>query len=156
MSEVHRQTDTLGWSTEDVEMLSHMSPADLVDRLDGYLALRKSEEVRSLMHYLATLGEVTQDIYYRLPRPPPSARWITALPNRNGRFLKPFRYRRDSTPIMISEPTDDNRWGRTEEALTREAPGMPIFRDLTGDHPLYKSPIPGVKFNSFRLLGFAF
>ncbi|KAJ3540923.1 hypothetical protein NM208_g4840 [Fusarium decemcellulare] len=156
VGEVYRQTDALGWSTEDVKTLSQMSPAVLVDRLDGYLAMRKSEEVRSLMHYLATLGEATQDTYYRLPRPPPSARWITASPNRNEEFLRLLRYNPDGTPFMLPAQTDDYKWGQTEKALAREALGMKIFRYLTRQDSFLASPISGVKFDSFRRLGFAF
>ncbi|KAM0426097.1 hypothetical protein ACHAPT_008728 [Fusarium lateritium] len=154
--EVHRQKDTLGWSTGDVETLSHMSPADLLDRLSSYLVLRKSEEVRSLMHYLATLGKATQDTYYRLPRPPPSARWITASPNRNQQCMEFLRYSQDGTPIMRPVQSEDNKWGQTERSLARESPGMTIFRLLTSDNRFRASPIPGVKFDSFRRLGFAF
>ncbi|KAJ4243318.1 hypothetical protein NW762_014828 [Fusarium torreyae] len=155
-----RERDTLDWPNEDVDKLKDMNPADMIDRNQYPEALQKSEEVKSLMHYIATLGEVKQntDTYYRLPPPPPFVRWITAPPNRNERFYKFLRYRWDGTPLSFRYPTDDHFWGRTEEALRQEAPGMLIYRRL--NRPLTDtvgaSPIEGVKFGSFRQLGFAF
>lgn len=175
VSEVHRlaedKTDTIGWTNEDVEMLSHMDPVDLVDRPDG--PPNKAEEVKSAMHYLATLGDATKDIYYRLPRPPPSSasvRWITALPKRKELIWSLWGYRRngeihplrkgspvpeDSTPIKYPILNDCHQWGQTEEALERESSAMSSFRSLTIG-AANNSPIPGVKFDSFRPLGFAF
>ncbi|GKU00475.1 hypothetical protein FLAG1_00257 [Fusarium langsethiae] len=117
-----------------------------------------SEEVKSLMHHIATLGKTKQDTYYRFPPPPPFVRWITASPNRNERFNRFLRYGRDGTPVTFRYPTDDNFWGRTEQALRQEAPGMLIYRQLNKPWaPRFNTlPIEGVKFDSFRRLGFAF
>jgi hypothetical protein len=158
VGEVQRQSDTLDWPKEDIDKLKETNPAETVDLNQCPETLRNSQEVESLMYYIATLGEANQDMYCRLPRPPPFVRWITASPNRNERFLRFLRYRRDGTPLSIRWPTDDRSWGRTVEALEREAPGMLIYRQL--NRPLidgrHTSPIEGVKFHSFRPLGFAF
>ncbi|WAO97279.1 Hypothetical protein NCS54_01500100 [Fusarium falciforme] len=175
VGEVHRlarhKTDTVGWPAHDVEMLNHMDPADLVDRPDG--PPNKAEEVRAAMHYLATLGDASIDVYYRLPRPPSysgSTRWITALPKRKEIIWNVWGFRRngethplrngspvpeDSTPIKRPMLNDHYRWGQTEEALQRESSGMSNFRSLAIS-AANDSPIPGVKFDSFRPLGFAF
>ncbi|QPC79575.1 hypothetical protein HYE68_010327 [Fusarium pseudograminearum] len=158
VGEVQRQMDTLDWPEEDVDKLKGMSPADMIDQNHFDEARQKSEEVKSLMHYIATLDEAKQDTYYRLPPPPPFVRWTTASPSRNERFRKFIRYGKDGTPLSISFPTDDNLWGRTEECLNREAPGMFIYRELNSPwtDQISASPIRGVKFGSFRRLGFAF
>ncbi|KAM0553813.1 hypothetical protein ACHAPJ_007159 [Fusarium lateritium] len=161
-SQSQRERDTLDWPNEDVDKLKDMNPANMIDQNQYHEALQKSEEVKSLMYYIATLGEVKQDTdtytYYRLPPPPPFARWITASPNRNERFSKFLRYRRDGTPLSLRSPTDDHLWGRTEEALRQEASGMLIYRRLNRPptDTVGASPIEGVKFGSFRQLGFAF
>ncbi|KAI8721475.1 hypothetical protein NCS52_00595200 [Fusarium sp. LHS14.1] len=175
VGEVHRlahyKRDTMGWPIHDVEMLSHMDPADLVDRPDG--PPNKAEEVRSAMHYLATLGDATIDVYHRLPQPPSysaSTRWITALPKRKEVIWNVWGYRRNGethplrngspipeggTPIKRPMLNEHYQWGQTEEALRRESCGISIFRSLTIG-AANDSPIPGVKFDSFRPLGVAF
>jgi hypothetical protein len=158
VGEVQCQRDALGWPNEDVDKLKDMNPADMIDQVQYHEALQNSEEVKSLMYYIAALGEAKQDTYYRLPTPPPFVRWITASPNRNECFSKFLRYRRDGTPLSLRWLTDDNKWGRTEEALRQEAPGMLIYRRLNRPPTdiVGASPIEGVKFGSFRQLGFAF
>jgi hypothetical protein len=158
VGEVQGQRDTLDWPGKDVDKLKDINPADMIDQTQYHEALQNSEEVKSLMSYISTLGEVKQDTYYRLPPPPPFVRWITASPNRNERCFKLLRYRRDGTPLWLRWPTDDHNWGRTEEALRQEASGMLIYRRLNR-HPtdiVGASPIKGVKFGLFRQLGFAF
>ncbi|KIL91845.1 hypothetical protein FAVG1_04248 [Fusarium avenaceum] len=102
----------------------------------------------SLMCYIATLEEAKQDTYYRLPPPPPFVKWTTASPNRNERFSKFLRHRRDGTPLSLRCLTDDHKWGRTEEALRQEAPGILIYRRLNRPPTdiVGASPIEGVKF----------
>ncbi|KAG8669821.1 hypothetical protein FPOAC2_09162 [Fusarium poae] len=158
VGELQCQSDTLGWSDEDVNKLNAMKPADMIDQNHVPESLRKSEEVKSLMHYIDTIGEVKQDTYYKLPSPPPYKRWITASPNRNERFDRVFRYRRDGTPVTFRYPTDDNFWGRTEQALRQEAPAMMFYRQINKPWSprVGTSPIEGVKFDSFRRLGFDF
>ncbi|KAJ4177173.1 hypothetical protein NW767_015211 [Fusarium falciforme] len=159
------------WSKEDIDMLSQMNAADLVERPDSRIS--KAEEIRSAMDYLTMLGHAMKDGHYRLPRPPPpseSPRWITALPKRKDLVWTVWGYRRngqthrlkegspvpeDSTPVKRPLVNEGIRWGQTEEFLNRESSGMSNFRFLTigaGNN----SPIPGVKFDSFRRLGFAF
>ncbi|CAF3554100.1 hypothetical protein QX201_009495 [Fusarium graminearum] len=158
VGEVQYQSHTLDWPNEDVDKLKGMSPADMIDQNNFDEARQKSEEVKSLMQYIATLGEAKQDTYYQLPPPPPFVRWITASPNRNERFRKLIRHSKDGTPLCMRCPTDDKLWGRTEECLGQEAPGMLIYREL--NRPCIArpgaSPIEGVEFGSFRQLGFAF
>ncbi|CAJ0547943.1 Ff.00g046970.m01.CDS01 [Fusarium sp. VM40] len=158
VGEVQCQRNTLDWPNDNVDKLKDMNSADMIDRIQYHEALQNSEEVTSLMYYIATLGEAKQDVYYRLPPPPPFVRWITASPNRNERFSKFLRYRRDGTSLSLRCLTDDHKWGRTEEALRQEAPGMLIYRRLNRPptDTVGASPIEGVKFGSFRQLGFAF
>ncbi|SPJ85854.1 uncharacterized protein FTOL_11637 [Fusarium torulosum] len=146
-----------GLANEDVDKLKDMSPADMIDQVQYHEALQNSEEVKFLMYYIASLREYKHDTYYRLP-PPPFVRRITASPNRNERFSKFLQYRRDGTPLSLRCLTDDHKWGRTEEALRQEAPGMLIYRRLNRPPTdiFGASPIQGVKFGSFRQLGFAF
>ncbi|RSL52941.1 hypothetical protein CEP53_007921 [Fusarium sp. AF-6] len=157
------------WSKEDIDMLSQMSAADLVERPDSRIS--KAEEIRSAMHYLTVLGHATKDSHYRLPRPPPfseSHRWITALPKRKELAWTVWGYRRngqihplkegspvpeDSTPVKRPLVNEGTSWGQTKEFLNMESSGMSNFRFLTLSND---SPIPGVKFDSFRRLGFAF
>ncbi|KAF4968003.1 hypothetical protein FSARC_4564 [Fusarium sarcochroum] len=148
VGEMKRQKDNLGWSTKDVEEFSRKSPADLDAR---------REEVRSLIHYLATLAEARQDAYYRLPQPPPSARWITAQPNKGELYLKLSHPPRPDHRRILHQQPDHGRWGRTAESLSMEACGMPVFQDLTrGGGPSRNSPIIGVKYDLFRPFGLAF
>ncbi|KAM5348624.1 hypothetical protein ACJ41O_008448 [Fusarium nematophilum] len=166
------QGGLVGWSNEDVEMLGKMSPVDLVQ--DPRFPFDKAEEIRSAMQYLETLGNATKSLYYRLPRPPPTSatsRWITASPKRDEYILTVRGYRRNgefhwlpggtavvpegATPVKLNRFNDDHSWGQTEGALLRPACGMFTFRSLTYSGP-NNSPIPGVKFDSFRPLGFAF
>ncbi|PTD03762.1 hypothetical protein FCULG_00001681 [Fusarium culmorum] len=68
VGEVQYQSHTLDWPKEDVDKLKGMSPADMIDQNNFDEARQKSEEVKSLMQYIATLGEAKQDTYYQLPR----------------------------------------------------------------------------------------
>ncbi|EGU83479.1 hypothetical protein FOPG_09897 [Fusarium oxysporum f. sp. conglutinans race 2 54008] len=158
IGEMHRQKNSLHWPIEDVEKLSLMNPADFASEVEGNRAV-PSEEVSSLMDYLETLEGLRQYEHYRLRRPASCSGWITALPNCSPKFIKARHYRKDGTSFMRGEQTLDHRWGRTKENLELDAPGMSLFKFL--NKPRYRprggaSPIEGVKFNSFRPLGFAF
>ncbi|SCO84543.1 uncharacterized protein FRV6_08670 [Fusarium oxysporum] len=158
IGEMKGQKESLGWSTEDVEKLGRMEAADFADAVEGNPAMA-SEEVRSVMEYLETLGDLTQDTYYQLPSPPRFTRWITAPPNLSPQFAKITHHRKDGSTFTRVEKTEDYSWGRTKENLGYDAPGMSIFKGLSKPrhHPTGgASPIEGVKFNSFRPLGFAF
>ncbi|KAH6956812.1 hypothetical protein DER45DRAFT_631440 [Fusarium avenaceum] len=69
-----------------------------------------------------------------------------------------LRHRRDGTPLSLRCLTDDHKWGRTEEVLRQEAPGILIYRRLNRPPTdiVGASLIEGVKFGWFRQLGFAF
>ncbi|KAJ4022679.1 hypothetical protein NW752_000110 [Fusarium irregulare] len=159
------------WAKEDIDILSQMNAADLVERPDG--SISKAEEIRTAMDYLTSLGRAQYDNYYRLPRPPPfseSPGWITASPESSKVFRAVWGYRRngqihrlekgtaipeDSTPLRRPLLSENARWEQTEEFLSRESSGVSSWAVLTIG-PGNSSPIPGVKFDSFRRLGFAF
>ncbi|KAH7248577.1 uncharacterized protein BKA55DRAFT_569475 [Fusarium redolens] len=158
VGEIKSQKENLGWPTEDIEKLGRMEAADFADAVGGNPAMA-SEEVRSVMDYLKTLGDLIQDTYYQLPRPPRFARWTTAPPNLSPQFAKVTHHRKDGSTFTRVEKTEDYSWGRTKDSLGYDAPGMSIFKALNKPrhHPTGgASPIEGVKFNSFRPLGFAF
>ncbi|KAF4461173.1 hypothetical protein FALBO_12033 [Fusarium albosuccineum] len=166
-------TGTAGRSKQDAESLSKMGPLNLIENQNEEWTISRGEEVKSAMQYLKTLGDATKDMYYRLPRPPPaspSVRWETALPKlnerttvirgfrRDGRFHWlwecPYVLTKDEKPVYLPTDNDACRWGQTECSLKREAPGLERFRSVTAWS--HASPIPGVKFDSLRPLGFAF
>ncbi|KAM5355012.1 hypothetical protein ACJ41O_001658 [Fusarium nematophilum] len=165
------KADMIGWPSQDVETLSRMDAADLV-ALDKLSRPGIPEDVKSAIWYLETLGDMTKDTYYRLPRPPASTRWITAPPPEEEYFYALMGFRlngkfhwlhkgtvipEDATPVRGRKYKDPKRWGQTESALDWESPAMRMFRSLTFSNDIqFGSPIPGVKFDSFRPLGLAF
>ncbi|KAF4949825.1 hypothetical protein FGADI_8622 [Fusarium gaditjirri] len=158
VGELKRQKESLGWPTEDIEKLGLMEAADFADAVEGNQAMA-SEEVRSVMDYTETLADLPQDTYYKLPRPTQIRRWITEPPNLSPQFAKISHHRKDGSTFTRVEKTEEYSWGRTKENLGYEAPGMAIFKGLSKPrhHPTGgASPIEGVKFKSFRPLGFAF
>ncbi|KAF9768655.1 hypothetical protein IL306_014005 [Fusarium sp. DS 682] len=156
VGEMHRQVDCLDWPAEDIEGLKNMSPGDERHNLESPHPL-SPEEVRSVMGYLETLGEAKQDIYHRLPPPPPCERWTAALPVRGERCMEIAGHREDGSPIKRTKWTEDRLWGRTLVALEEDAPGISIFKRLTKPltHPVSASPLEGIKFDSFRPFGLA-
>ncbi|KAF5550128.1 hypothetical protein FPHYL_9450 [Fusarium phyllophilum] len=156
VGEMHHQIDCLEWPAQDIEGLKDMKPGDDRHNLGSPYPL-SPEEVRSVMGYLATLGEAKQDLFYRLPRPPRCERWTTALPIRGERYMEIAGHREDGSPIKRSKFTEDRLWGRTPVALDGDAPGMSIFECLTKhpSHPISASPLEGIKFDSFRPFGLA-
>lgn len=154
------KANMIDWTDEDIESLKRM---DLVDFFRIFRRNYSGEEMRTAMEYLTTLGEATNDVYYRLPRPPPATpatRWTTALPIPDDREI--YRLGLDPPRPVGDEPieipyNENHIWGRSGTALSYDSFGVEFFRDLTGatDGPR-ESPIPGVKFDSFRPLGFAF
>ncbi|KAF5227314.1 hypothetical protein FAUST_11863 [Fusarium austroamericanum] len=159
------------WTKEDIDTLNQMNAADLVERPGNPIS--KAEEIRTAMDYLTSLGRAQNDNYYRLPRPPPfseSPGWITASPESSKVLRALWGYRRngqmhrlekgtaipeDSTPLRRPILSENARWEQTEEFLSRESSGVSSWAFLTIG-PGNGSPIPGVKFDSFRRLGFAF
>ncbi|KAH7162171.1 hypothetical protein B0J13DRAFT_2712 [Dactylonectria estremocensis] len=169
------EAETVGWPDEDIHRLSKMDTVDVVTELPETL-LSREEEVKSMVQYIATRGDATKETFYRLPRAPSasaSPRWITASPKRthpprivrgfcrNGKFHplpKGSAIPEDGTPpFKWPDITDSSKWGQTESFLASTSQGIFTFRCLTaGDHLYSPTPIPGVKFESFRPLGFAF
>ncbi|KAF4337296.1 hypothetical protein FBEOM_8809 [Fusarium beomiforme] len=156
VGEMHHQAECLDWPADDIEGLKNMSPGDERHNLDIPYPL-SPEEVRSVMGYLETLGEVKQDAYYRLPPPPSCKRWATALPIRGEQYMEIAGHREDGSPIKRPKWTEDRLWGRTPVALDGDAPGLSIFKRLTKPppHPVSASPLEGIKFDSFRPFGLA-
>lgn len=160
------------WPDEDIDSFNKM---DLIDLFRFYRTNYQGEEIRSAMEYLTTLREATDDVYYRLPRPPaasPVTRWTTALPIPEDTtwvvrgYVKDREFHRlrpgspvpaGARPIKAPKYSEDHSWGKTETALKCDSFGVDFFRDLTsnGVGPR-ESPITGVRFDSFRPLGFAF
>ncbi|KAF4439479.1 hypothetical protein F53441_12586 [Fusarium austroafricanum] len=152
VGEVQHQANDLEWSIEDIEKLKSMSPTDFTNEVSPL-------QVRSFVDYLKTLGEATQDTYYRLPRPPSYSRWTTALPSRSKDYETSIHYDKKGIACRRVSNTDDSKWGRTSRALESMAPGIEVFRSLHKPRPHPRgrvSPIEGVKFNTYRQLGFAF
>jgi hypothetical protein len=157
-----------GWPEEDIDTLKQMDVVDLVERSDGMI---KAEEIRCAMEYLTTLGDTIQNNHYRLPTPAldlKSHRWITAERKpvkdsfilvghrHNGKFLvrgKGEPIPEGSEPVWHPLLRDDMKWYRAEPSLDRESCGISSWRSLSTSHD---SPVYGVKFDSFRRLGFAF
>ena len=157
-----------GWPEEDIDTLKQIDLVDLVERPDGVI---KAEEIMCAMEYLTTLGDAIQNDHYRLPTPSldlKSHRWITAeqKPVKDPFILVGHRYngkfiaRGKGEPIPEgSEPQwypflrDDMKWNRAEPSLQKESCGISSWRSLSTNHD---SPAYGVKFDSFRRLGFAF
>ncbi|KAJ4139827.1 hypothetical protein NW768_001172 [Fusarium equiseti] len=165
-----------GWSEEDINMLQHMNPADLVERPGSVI---KAEEIRSTMEYLKTLGDAIQNDHYRLPKPPLATkrhRWLTSEQKPDGSFIprvsslarpncnQPLSRRRAASKLtrgsgttsmapQVRVLTDDMRWYMVEPRLNTESSGMSVWRILSGSR---NSPLYGIKFDSFRRLGFAF
>ncbi|RBR23239.1 uncharacterized protein FIESC28_03981 [Fusarium coffeatum] len=158
-----------GWSEEDIDTLKQMDAADLVERPDNRVI--KAEEVGCAMDYLRTLRDAIQNDYYRLPMPPlvtKSNRWITAEQKaagfimtvveycQNGKFFKVQKGEpipEDSEPAKVPFPDEGMEWMKEEAPLNKVSCGMTIWRALSRDR---YSPVKGVKFDSFRRLGFAF
>ena len=158
-----KRLDKETWSKEDIDMLKQMNAADLVERPNSVV---KAEEIRSAIDYLITLGDTTRDNYYRLQIPPLAKkrdRWITAERKtfRNAApavRLEPLLQQRAELlagSMTVNDPvlSDDDRWGKVEPRLTCESAGVVSWRHLSSMHD---SPVYGVKFDSFRRLGFAF
>ncbi|KAF5625019.1 hypothetical protein F52700_9394 [Fusarium sp. NRRL 52700] len=158
VGEMHRHKDSLQWPIEDVEKLSLMNAADFATEVEGNQAMA-TEEVSSVMDYLETLQDLEQHEHYRLQRSVPCSGWITALPNCSPICTTVRHYRKDGTSFTRGEQTLNYKWRRTKEHLDQSASGVSLFDYLR--RPRFRprgcgSPIEGVKFNSFRPLGFAF
>ncbi|RFN43950.1 hypothetical protein FIE12Z_11815 [Fusarium flagelliforme] len=165
-----KRLDKESWSEEELDKLKQMNAADLLERPESVI---KAEEIRSAMDYLTTLVDTTQDSHYRLPIPPLATkrrRWITAE-RKSFRYdaslvrrldCKSLRQRRaefraDREPVSmaVNNPvlSDDDRWGSVEPRLYDQSFGVGTWRFLSNHR---RSPVYGVKFDSFRRLGFAF
>lgn len=173
--------DTIGWPDEDIDTLRKMDPVDLFYQPD--CLVHRGEEVKSAMHYLETRGSATKDVFYRLPRPPPSSastRWITGRPKPKVRTLVLGGYRLDNkfhylrlgsppsaipvggVPVRLPTRQEHDEWQQTEDALGKQPYGLHFFAMVKShSHPDgrivdIRSPIAGVEFDYFRPLGFAF
>ncbi|KAJ4009673.1 hypothetical protein NW766_008794 [Fusarium irregulare] len=157
-----------GWPEEDIDTLKQIDLVDLVERPDGVI---KAEELRCAMEYLTKLGDAIQNDHYRLPTPSldlKSHRWITAeqKPVQSPMVLVGHRHNGKLLRLGKGEPIpegskpewypflrDDMKWHRAEPSLQRESCGISSWRSLSTSRD---SPAYGVKFDSFRRLGFAF
>lgn len=132
--------------------------------------------------YAVRLGNMALR-YHQLPRPPAevmSETLATALPERvewllGGQALRPDTRKklgrlrlRELYKQHRPESSEARRWGRTPSCLFEEAPGVQLWLKLTSTSQLHmeancawpkarfhNSPLSGVRFDSFRLLGFA-
>ncbi|RMJ13392.1 hypothetical protein CDV36_006936 [Fusarium kuroshium] len=166
------KADMIGWQDDEIRVFNKM---DLLELFPSFHHGFRDQEVQSVREYLTTLGEATNDAYHHLPRPPSASattRWVTALPIPQNVTWVVRAYRQwgkihnlgpgDTVPVggkPIPFPTysEDDDWGKTEPALKWESFGVKFFRSLTdNDAGPGESPIPGVQFDSFRPLGFAF
>lgn len=165
------KTNAIDWPDEDV---SRLNDAELVELSCVHGIKNEGEDIRLVMAYLTTLGETRNGAYYRLPRPPlalPGTRWTTALPIPENTTWVAHAYYRDKQfhylnpdsplpadvrPLKAPGYSDHHKWRKAESALRRESFGAIFFRSLRGDRLALESPIAGVKFDSFRPLGFAF
>jgi hypothetical protein len=167
--------DLIGWSDDDVSTIRGMGPVDLFHDRESQIC--DTEPIKSAIYYLTTRNDRYKYVFYRLPKAPtPSAdnRWITGVPNRNERVmeLKAFRLnnklhylRKGSTlaavpegaiPVELPVLTKAHHWEQTEDAFNNRPYGISFWIRLRNNDMLVGSPIPGVKFNSFRPLGLAF
>ncbi|KAH6949101.1 hypothetical protein DER45DRAFT_624342 [Fusarium avenaceum] len=167
--------ETIGWSDNDVSTIRGMGPVDLFHDRESQIC--DTEPIKSAIYYLTTRNDCYKDVFYRLPKAPtPSAdnRWITGVPNRNERTmqLKAFRLnnklhylRKGSTlaavpegaiPVELPVLTEAHHWEQTEDAFDNRPYGISFWIRLRNNDMLVGSPIPGVKFDSFRPLGLAF
>lgn len=140
-----------------------------------------AEEVKTVMEYLESLEtqlEAKQKgPYYRLPRLPKGysdAGWITPLPElrqqewKNGQYYR-FVYPNKVVEFeqlsgselspdmkdMIGEPSRSvvSRWDQTCVAIDGPSTNIEYWAGISSD--MMTSPIVGVKFDSYRQLGFA-
>ncbi|EEU34055.1 uncharacterized protein NECHADRAFT_85524 [Fusarium vanettenii 77-13-4] len=166
------KADMIDWPDKDIDRLNKL---DLAKFFRVYRADYDGQEITSAEEYLKTLGEVTHDVYHRLPRPPPASpvtRWTTALPipenttwvvrgyvlNREFHRLHPgSSLPAGAKPWKAPKYSKDHSWGKTDTALNDRSYGVDFFRDLsTNEVGPQASPLYGVEFDSFRPLGFAF
>ncbi|KAK7928506.1 hypothetical protein PG985_005504 [Apiospora marii] len=140
-------------------------------------SLRTNEEKPTVR-----LGNIARQ-YHQLPRPPAEAMsetLATPLPERvewliGGQALgpdtrkEPGRLRlRELYKQRKPERSEARRWGQTPSCLFEEAPGVQLWLKLTSTSQLHmeahcawpkarfhNSPLAGVRFDSFRRLGFA-
>ncbi|UPL02391.1 hypothetical protein LCI18_013325 [Fusarium solani-melongenae] len=162
----------MSWPEEDIDSLNQM---DLIDLLRAYRSNYGGEEIKSAMEYLTTLGEMTNDVYHRLPRPAPASpvtRWTTALPIPEDTTLVVCGYVKDRMihrlalgspvpagcrPMKVPKYSKDYSWGRTKTSLMFDSFGVDFFREFTRNGvSRAESPIAGVRFDCLRPFGFAF
>jgi hypothetical protein len=152
------------------------SPQDFVrGNINHSLINGPAEEVKTVMLYLEGLGtqpETKQEgPYYRLPRPPKDysdAGWITALPELRQQEWKDGQCYKMVYPNKVVEldlPPDMKdmkdapsrstvaRWDQTCDAINEPSVNIDYWAGLSSD--MFASPIIGVKFDSYRRLGFA-
>ncbi|RGP81308.1 hypothetical protein FLONG3_452 [Fusarium longipes] len=176
MQHLFNKKPDIGWSSDDISLLHAKDLVELIDE-DGSL-INSTVPMSSAMDYLSRLRKPQTSVFYRLPpAPAPSEdnRWITAPPNYNERFMElggyrfngKFHYVRKRVPVVLPEGatpvhlpafTDAHCWEQTVSWLDRQpwGTGISIWNSLHDRDGSGDSPIPGVKFDSFRPLGLAF
>ncbi|KAK4074555.1 uncharacterized protein Triagg1_5151 [Trichoderma aggressivum f. europaeum] len=160
------RSGTMGWSEEDIKKLSNTDAVNLANCIG-----RPAEELNTAMLYLKTRGDAVNNMYYRLPRAPSattSARRTMISPKLNKNALIVYGFRRDNEIHALTKgspvPEDGEPvlsspwlWGQAEHHTLQPSAGAGFFfRHLTAGRLLMVSPLKGVKFDSFRPMGFAF
>ncbi|KAL7900602.1 hypothetical protein HDV63DRAFT_287126 [Trichoderma sp. SZMC 28014] len=151
-------------------------PQDFIrDNVNHSLVNGPAEEVETVILYLKSLisqPETKQkEPYHRLPRPPQGysdAGWVTPLPElrqqewEDGqcyRLIYPNKVVEFDLPPDMKHRTGEpskstvSRWNQTCAAIDGPSINIEYWAGLSTD--MLSSPIPGVRFNSYRRLGFA-
>ncbi|KAL7948566.1 hypothetical protein V8C42DRAFT_254646 [Trichoderma barbatum] len=154
------------WLEGDVTKLRR---THMVDFVTGYRFDFQQEEVNTAVQYVLTLGKPTSNTYYRLPQAPSaaiSARRTIISPKVNLNIPVAYGYSLDGKIHILkrgsSVPEGGKplacfvcQWCQSEWNLSDRSPGIALFLNLT-EGTRERSPLEGVKFDSFRPLGFAF
>jgi hypothetical protein len=173
-----KDDNSLGWQCEDVKRISRIDLEDLAEITGLQPYYTGAEEVRTVTDYLRELekqmtgrasASAEEGPYYRLPQPPREAvgaAWTTQEPEacimtwggigcmydygNKVIQIEPAPEIRERHPFPQASEGQD--LGQTRNALQSESPGSTFFNFLTSS--AYNSPLFGIKFKSFRRLGF--
>ncbi|KAH8658326.1 hypothetical protein BX600DRAFT_514823 [Xylariales sp. PMI_506] len=166
--------DDFGWAEGGVTT-THATDLQEVRTVLDYLREIGGDESGGVSHHGGGEGEEGGSPYFMLPCPPlreytpAELAWEIGVPdpcesvwagvgflynhgNRTERMSVPPPEVRAVPGNKLPQPSEASRWGRTRDALGRESPGVAFFRLLTSDD---QTPVPGVRFDSFRRLGLA-